>query len=76
MFPTVLQDAANEHDPSKVAIYVFNLAKNFNSFYTEHSIGNAENEEKKQLRLQLSKLTARVIKTGMNVLGIKVPERM
>lgn len=76
MFPTVLQDAANDHDPSKVAIYVFNLAKTFNSFYTEHSIGNAENEEKKTLRLQLSQLTAQVIKNGMSVLGIRVPERM
>lgn len=75
-FPTVLQDAANEHDPSKVAIYVFNLAKVFNSFYTEHSIGNAESQEKKELRLQLSRLTAQVIKNGMSVLGIKVPERM
>ncbi|MEN9686583.1 MAG: hypothetical protein RLZZ28_2369 [Bacteroidota bacterium] len=76
MFPTVLADAATEHDPSKLAIYVFNLAKTFNSFYTEHSIGNAENEEKKQLRLQLSQMTAQVIKTAMRVLGIKVPERM
>jgi arginyl-tRNA synthetase len=76
MFPTVLQDAATEHDPSKVAIYVFNLAKTFNSFYTEHSIGNAENDEKKKLRLQLAAVTARVIRIGMNVLGIKVPERM
>ena len=76
MFPTILNDAATEHDPSKVAIYIFNLAKTFNSFYTEHSIGNAENEEKKNLRLQLSQLTAQIIKTGMGVLGIKVPERM
>lgn len=76
MFPTILQDAANDHDPSKVAIYIFNLAKTFNSFYTEHSIGNAENEEKKTLRLQLSQLTAQVIKNGMSVLGIRVPERM
>lgn len=75
-FPAVLADAASEHDPSKVAIYVFNLAKTFNSFYTEHSIANAETEEKKQLRLQLSTLTAQVIKNGMTVLGIKVPERM
>lgn len=75
-FPAVLQDAANEHDPSKVAIYVFNLARIFNSFYTEHSIANAESQEKKELRLQLSRLTAQVIKNGMNVLGIKVPERM
>ncbi len=76
MFPVILNDAATEHDPSKVAIYIFNLAKIFNSFYTEHSIGNAETEEKKILRLQLSQLTAQVIKTGMNVLGINVPERM
>ncbi|MES2373689.1 MAG: arginine--tRNA ligase [Bacteroidota bacterium] len=76
MFPTILQDAANDHDPSKVAIYIFNLAKIFNSFYTEHSIGNAESEEKKLLRLQLSQLTAQVIKNGMSVLGIRVPERM
>eukprot|EP01136_Pigoraptor_vietnamica_P029984 Opistho-1_new@88618 len=75
-FPAVLEDAAHEHDPSKVAIYVFNLAKIFNSFYTEHSIGNAESQEKKELRLQLSRLTAQVINNGMSVLGIKVPERM
>lgn len=75
-FPAILEDAAHEHDPSKVAIYVFNLAKIFNSFYTEHSIGNAESQEKKALRLQLSRLTAQVIKNGMSVLGIKVPERM
>jgi arginyl-tRNA synthetase len=75
-FPSVLQDAANDHDPSKVAIYVFNLAKIFNSFYTEHSIANAETEEKKLLRIQLAQLTAQVIKSGMSTLGIKVPERM
>jgi len=76
MFPSILEEAATGHDPSKVAIYVFNLAKTFNSFYTEHSIANAENEEKKILRLQLCQLTALVIKSGMNVLGIRVPERM
>lgn len=75
-FPTVVADAAGEHDPSKIAIYVFNLAKTFNSFYTEHSIANAETEEKKELRLQMAQLTARVIKTGMELLGINVPERM
>lgn len=76
IFPAVLQDAAQEHDPSKVAIYVFNLAKTFNSFYTEHSIANAETPEKKAVRLQLSQLTAQAIKNGMSVLGIRVPERM
>ncbi|MEP6713783.1 MAG: DALR anticodon-binding domain-containing protein, partial [Ferruginibacter sp.] len=46
------------------------------SFYTEHSIANAETEEKKQMRLQLSSMTANVIKSGMQLLGIQVPERM
>jgi len=75
-FPVVLETAANTHDPSQLAIYVFNIAKTFNSFYTEHSIANAENAEKKALRLQLSQLTATVLKTGMQALGIAVPERM
>lgn len=75
-FPSVIEEAGEELNPSKIAIYVFNLAQIFNSFYTEHSIANAESEEKKQLRLQLAKLTAQVIKTGMGLLGINVPERM
>lgn len=75
-FSDVLEEAANNHDPSKVAIYVFNLAKIFNSFYTEHSIINAESEEKKILRIKLAQLTAQTIQTGMALLGIKVPERM
>ncbi len=75
-FTAVLKDAANEQDPSKVAIYIYNLAKLFSSFYNEHSIANAENDEKKNLRLMLAISTAQVIKTGMHVLGIKVPERM
>lgn len=75
-FPIVINDAATEHDPSKIAIYVFNLAKTFSSFYSEHSIANAETEEKKILRLQLAQLTAGVIKRGMGMLGIRVPERM
>lgn len=75
-FSTIIEEAANENDPSKIAIYVFELAKTFNSFYTEHSIANAESEEKKVLRIQLSQLTATTIKTGMKLLGIDVPERM
>lgn len=75
-FSTIIEEAANENDPSKIAIYVFELAKTFNSFYTEHSISNAESEEKKTLRIQLSQLTATTIKTGMKLLGIDVPERM
>jgi len=75
-FPSVIEEAALELEPSKVAIYIFNLAKVFNSFYTEHSIANAETLEKKFLRLQVAQLTSTVIKRGMSLLGIKVPERM
>lgn len=75
-FPEVLQDSAKEQDPSKVAIYVYNIAKIFSSFYAEHSIANAESKSKQQLRIMLSVLTATTIKNGMEVLGIKVPERM
>lgn len=75
-FPTVLKDAGTEQDPSKVAIYIFNLAKTFSSFYNEHSIANAESNTKQQLRIMLSVFTATAIKNGMKVLGIKVPERM
>jgi len=75
-FPASIEEAAAEYDPSKIAIYIFELAKIFNSFYAEHSIANAESEEKKILRLQLAQLTAQVLETGIGLLGIKVPERM
>jgi len=75
-FTSMLEDAATAMDPSKVAIFIFNLAKTFNALYAEHSITNAETEEKKILRLQLAALTANTLKTGMGVLGIPVPERM
>lgn len=71
-----IQQAAVDHNPSVIAIYIYNLAKTYNSFYTEHSVTNAESEEKKSLRLQLSLFTANVIKSGMRLLGVNVPERM
>ncbi len=75
-YPAVIEQAVAEHNPSLLAIYVFNLAKTFNTFYTEHSVMNAESEEKKELRLQLSEMTAHVIASGMGLMGIRVPERM
>ncbi len=75
-YPAVLEQAVAEHNPSVIAIYVFNLAKSFNTFYAEHSVMNAESEEKKQLRLQIAEMTAHVIASGMGLLGIRVPERM
>jgi len=75
-YPNIIRQACDEMNPSAIAIYVYNIAKTFSSFYTEHSIANAETEEKQQLRLQLAAMTANVIKSGMHLMGIAVPERM
>jgi arginyl-tRNA synthetase len=75
-YGTIIEQACDEMNPSAIAIYVYNIAKTFSSFYTGHPIANAETEEKKQLRLQLASMTAIVIKSGMELLGIAVPERM
>jgi arginyl-tRNA synthetase len=57
-------------------MYLFQLAQSFNSFYAALSISNAETEEKKQLRLKISSLVATILKSGMQMLGIQVPEKM
>jgi arginyl-tRNA synthetase len=75
-FSAEVNEAAEALDPSKLAIYAFNLAKLFNSFYAELSIANAESEDKKNLRIQLGILTAATIKQAMQTLGIEVPEQM
>lgn len=75
-FQVIIKQAAAEYNPSVIAIYIYTVAKTFNTFYTEHSVMNAETEEKKNLRLKLCQLTATVIKESMGMIGIKVPERM
>jgi arginyl-tRNA synthetase len=75
-YPEIVKEAAVEHNPSAIANYIYSVAQTYNSFYTVHSVLKAENEEKKQLRLQLCQLTANVIKDAMHLLGIRVPERM
>jgi len=75
-YTATIEQAASEYNPSLVANYVYAVAKTFNSFYTEHSVANAESEEKKQLRLRLCQMTANIISSAMGLLGIKVPERM
>jgi arginyl-tRNA synthetase len=72
----VLKQAADELNPSVIAIYAYNLAKTFNSFYAEHSVANAESEEKKQLRLRICGMTAVILSSALQLLGMKVPERM
>lgn len=75
-FSAEVNEAAEALDPSKLAIYAFNLAKLFNSFYAELSIANAESDDKKNLRIQLGILTAATLNQAMQVLGIEVPEQM
>ncbi len=75
-YPSVLEQAVTEHNPSVLAIYAFTLAKSFNSFYNQHSVMQAESEAKKQLRLKLAAQTAKVIEASMQNLGIDVPQRM
>ena len=75
-YASAIDQACAEHNPSVIANYVFHLAKTFNSFYSEHSVANAETESKKQLRLRISGLTSNILKSGMGLLGIAVPERM
>ncbi|HSK12252.1 MAG TPA: arginine--tRNA ligase [Phnomibacter sp.] len=75
-FPGIVQQACADMSPSIIAHYVYSVAKTFNSFYAEHSIAKAESDEKRSLRLAISNLTGVVIRNGMQLLGIAVPERM
>ncbi|TDW97255.1 arginine--tRNA ligase [Dinghuibacter silviterrae] len=75
-FPSVVETAGSDHDPSLIANYAFRLGQVFNSFYAEHSIGNAENPAKRHLRLGLAQMTGNVLAFALSLLGIAVPERM
>lgn len=82
-FGEVLAEAGREMSPSVIANYAFLLAQTFNSFYAKkesgkyiYSVRDAENEDKRKLRLQIASLTAGTIRQSMKFLGIRVPERM
>lgn len=75
-FPMIIEEACKEMNPGVLANYAFHLAKKYNSFYTEHSVMNAETPGKKNLRLQLCELVAHCLRQNMKMLGIDVPERM
>ncbi|HLA57613.1 MAG TPA: arginine--tRNA ligase [Puia sp.] len=75
-YSLLVRQACAEMNPSLLVNYVYGVAKIFNSFYAEHSVSRAETEEKKQLRLRICVMTANIIQSSMNLLGIKVPERM
>lgn len=75
-YPTIIADAATEMNPSVICNYTFQLAQLFNSFYDQHSIAKAEDEEKKQLRLMMIIMTAQTMRHAMQLLGIQMPEKM
>ena len=75
-FETVVEQAGKDYSPSGIANYCYELTKDFNQFYHDYSILNAESTEAKTLRLVLAKNVAKTIKNGMQLLGIEVPERM
>ena len=76
LFPDIIQLAAENYSPALIANYVYDLVKEFNSFYQQVSILGEDNLQKKTLRVQLSKKVGEVIESGFKLLGIEVPERM
>ena len=75
-YGNAVSQAGKDYSPSGIATYCYELTKAFNQFYHDYSILKAESEEKKVLRLVLAANVAKVIKNGMALLGIEVPERM
>jgi len=75
-FPEVIQNAASNYSPALIANYVFDLVKEFNSFYQNVSILGADQVEEKIFRVQLSKKVGQIIEDALVLLGIQVPERM
>ena len=75
-YPAVVEQAGKDYSPSGIANYCYELTKIFNQFYHDFSILNEPDEQKRQVRLVLARNVAKVIKNGMSLLGIEVPERM
>ena len=75
-FPSVVAQAGTDYSPSVIANYVYELVKAFNQFYHDYSIMNAETADLRQFRVILAANVAKVIRIGMSLLGIEVPERM
>ncbi len=75
-YPTVIAEAATAYDPSSLANYIFELVKDFSTFYQNVPILNAEDVKITAYRIQLVTMVGRIIRSGMNLLGIAVPDRM
>lgn len=75
-YKAVLEQAGTDYSPSGIANYCYELTKDFNQFYHDYSILNANSKEEKTARLVLAANVAKTIKNAMQLLGIEVPERM
>ena len=75
-FGAAVEQAGKDYSPSGIANYCYELTKVFNQFYHDYSILNEPDEQKKAIRLVIAKNVAKIIKNGMGLLGIEVPERM
>ena len=75
-YPATVRTAGQQFAPSVIAAYAYDLAKQFNGYYHDHSILKEEREDVRALRLMLASEVARVIRSAMALLGINVPERM
>ena len=75
-YPAAVEQAGKDYSPSGIANYCYELTKVFNQFYHDYSILNEPDEQKRAVRLVIARNVAKIIKSGMGLLGIEVPERM
>ena len=75
-YAAAVEQAGKDYSPSGIANYCYELTKEFNQWYHDYSVLNADDELTKQTRLLIAKNVAKIIKNGMRLLGIEVPERM
>ena len=75
-FAAVVRQAGNDYNPSAIANYCYELVKEYNQFYHDLSVLREPDQDKKVFRLALSAAVSQVVKNGMGLLGIEVPERM
>jgi arginyl-tRNA synthetase len=76
LYPSIISEAAGQHNPAVVANYIYDLVKMFNHFYQSTPILKVDNEDVLAFRIALSQIVADSIKSGMGLLGITVPEQM
>ena len=75
-WPALLEQAAINRSPAMIANYIYDLAKDFNQFYQECSIMKEDDANRREFRLQLADMTARLLRNASSLLGISMPEKM